>query len=186
MKGTSSHSWSEFPIMKLMLLLTWKFCSIPVEQAGGGLYTRVGWFVQEPGERLLLILLRRDINRREMKSTIFHSLPKSTSDLQRIYSGWDWYCLLFILQVGEGLLTPEANHIQTWNLVVSCNPSSFLFLLKFNPSIIGVKHWEYRPREQHTALSLHIPVLGHGSLSRRATGWARTAPGSILVLQGQD
>lgn len=69
-------------------------------------------FVQQPGERLILFPLRRDMNRREMKSTIPHRLPKSTSGPQGAYSGWDRHRLLFILQVGKGLLASKAKRIQ--------------------------------------------------------------------------
>lgn len=52
-------------------------------------------FAQQPGKNLILFPLRRDMNRKEMKSTIPHSLPKSASDIRRVYSGRDRHCLLF-------------------------------------------------------------------------------------------
>lgn len=143
-------------------------------------------FIQQPGERLLLILLIRDMNRRELKSRIFHSLSKSPSDPQRIYSGWDSYCFLFILQVGEGLLTSGANCIQNWNLVVSCNPSCFLFLVKLNPQFLGLNTGNTDPVNSTETCYCTSLSLGMPPCPREHQAGAETAPGSVLVLQGQD
>lgn len=53
---------------------------------GGGRVTYTGGMlpVQLPGESLLLFPLRRDMTKREMKSTIPPVLPRPTSDPQRV------------------------------------------------------------------------------------------------------
>lgn len=90
--------------MKPIIWLNVKFYSISVGHGGEGLHAGGTCFLQQPGERLVLFHLRRDMYRKEVKSAVHHSLPKYTADPRRMYSGWGGCCLLLISQVGKGSL----------------------------------------------------------------------------------